>query len=209
MSTPFRRSVLGALLALSLAMTGLFHVATLAQDVPSQIGPIVPQASSCTVEPRTTDELIALFSTASPDDPVVIDMSATIIVGETADLVSAQHVTSTIHQAFACLNAGDFGRFFSLLTDGAIVKIFPWMAEVLADEATADEALAPQPPGEEHQQTILGIGSIAQLPDGRYSAVVVGIDPSGSDAPFALYLILTESDGTWLIDDAVEFDMEM
>ena len=65
----------------------------MAQDAPSQIGPVVPQASSCTVDPRTTDELIALFATATPDDPVVIDMTATIVVGETADPVSAQHVT--------------------------------------------------------------------------------------------------------------------
>ena len=136
-------------------------------------------------------------------------MTATIVVGETADPVSAQHVTTTIHQAFACLNAGDFGRFFSLLTDRAIVTVFPWMAEILADEASAAEAMAPNPPDEEFQQTILGIGSIAQLPDGRHSAVVVGIDPSGGDAPFALYLILTENDGSWLIDDAVEFDMEV
>ena len=209
MRTCFRRSsiVLALVLSLFVLQSGL--TGTSAQDVPSQIGPIVPQPSSCTVAPRTADELKALFSTASPDDPVVIDMTATIVVGEAADPVSAQHVTSTIHQAIACLNAGDFGRFFSLLTDRAVVAIFPWMAEVLADEASAAEAMTPQPPDEEFQQTILGIGSIAQLPDGRYSAVLVGIDPSGGEAPFALYLILTESDGAWLIDEAVEFDMEM
>jgi len=204
----FRRWAIGLALMLALFVLQPGLTGTSAQDAPSQIGPIKPQASSCTVDPRTTDELVALFSTASPDDPVAIDMTTTIVMGETADPVSAQHVTSTIHQAFACLNAGDFGRFFSLLTDQAIVKVFPWMAEVLADESSAAEALTPNPPEADYQQTILGIGSIAQLPDGRYSAVVVGIDPSGGDAPFALYLILTETDGIWLIDDAVEFDME-
>ncbi len=205
----FRRSSLGLAFALSLIVLQGGFAGTSAQDAPSQIGPVVPQPSSCTAEPRTTEELKALFATASPDDPVVIDMTATIVVGETADLVSAQHVTTTIHHAFACLNAGDFGRFFSLLTDRAIVTVFPWMAEILADEASAAEAMTPNPPPAEFQQTILGIGSIAQLPDGRHSAVVVGIDPSGGDAPFAIYLILTENDGAWLIDEAVEFDMEM
>ena len=209
MRARFRPLVLGlavvfALFALSFGRTG-----TMAQDVPSQIGPVVPPGSSCTGDPRTADELMALFATATPGDPVVIDMTATIVVGEPADPVSAQHVTSTIHQAFACLNAGDFGRFFSHLTDRAVVENFSWMAEILADEASAAEAMTPNPPDAEFQQTILGIGSIAQLPDGRFSAVVVGIDPSGGDAPFALYLILTESDGAWLIDEAVEFDMEM
>ena len=168
----------------------------------------MPQAASCTVEPRTVDELNALFATASPVDPVGMGMSATVIIGEPADPVSAQHVTTTIHQVIACLNAGDYGRFFAMMTDRAVVTNFPWVAEMLADEASAAEVMTPVAPEEAYQQTILGIGSIAQLPDGRYSAVVVGIDPSGGDAPFALYLILTDSDGTWLIDEALEFDSE-
>ncbi len=208
MRVAFHRSSIGLVLILSLFMLQSGLAGTSAQDTPSQIGPITPQGSSCTVEPRTTEELIALFATASPSDPVAMPTTATIVIGEQADPVSSQHVTATIHQAFACLNAGDFGRFFSLLTDRGIVTIFSWMGEVLADEASAEEAMTPNPPEAEYQQTILGIGSITQLPDGRYSAVVVSLDPSGGDAPFALYLLLTEQDGIWLIDEAVDFEME-
>lgn len=198
---------LALLCALVLVQSGLGG--TRAEDAPSQIGPVVPPATSCTVVPRTADELLALFSTATPADPAAMEMTATITLGERADDVSAQHVTSTIHQAFACLNAGDYGRFLALMTDQMVVTNFPWVAEMLADDASAADVMTPHPPEAAFQQSILGIGSIARLADGRYSAVVVGIDPSGSDAPFALYLILVEQNGTWLIDEAIEFDREM
>jgi hypothetical protein len=209
MQTCFRRSALGLALVFSLFILQSGVAGTNAQDVPSQIGPFTPQASACTVDPRTADELLVIFATASPVDPVTMNGAVTIVMGEPADPVSAQHVTSTIHQAFACLNAGDYGRFLALMSEQVIITNFPWVAEMLADEASAAEAMTPQPPEEEYRQTILGIGSIAQLPDGRYSAVVVGIDPSGGDAPFALYLVLAENDGIWLIDEAVEFDTEL
>ena len=209
MRTRLRHSTLVLAFFIALFAFSFGPSGTLAQDTPSQVGPIVPQAASCTVEPRTADELRALFSTASPADPVAMSMTATIVIGEPADPVSAQHVTETIHQAFACLNAGDYGRFLAMMTDRSVVTNFPWIAEMLADEASAAEIMSPVAPEEAYLQTLLGIGSIAQLPDGRYSAVVVGIDPSGGDAPFALYLILTENDGVWLIDEVIAFDQEM
>lgn len=203
----FRRSTIALALIFALIVLQPGLIGTRAQDAPSQVGPIVPQASTCTVEPRTADELIALFASASPTDPVAMATTATIELGEPADAVSAQHVTETIHQAFACLNAGDYGRFLALISERTVVTHFPWVAEMLADEASAAEVMTPHPPEAAYQQTILGIGSIAQLADGRYSAVVVGIDPGGGDDPFALYLILTERDGGWMIDEVVDFEL--
>jgi hypothetical protein len=206
MSALIRRSAFGALLALSLVLTGLFHVATLAQDAPSQIGPITPPAAACTVEPRTAGELMALFAGATPTAPMPDASTATIAIGSPADAASAQEVTARIYQAFACLNAGDFGRFFALLTDHAIVTIFPWVAEMVATEESAAQTLVPNPAPAELWQTILGIGSIAQLPDGSVSAVVVELDPNAGEQPVALMLYAVEDEGVWLIDNAIDFD---
>ena len=206
MHARFRFPILGALLALSLLITGLFHTAALAQDAPSQIGPITPPASACAVEPRTAEELVALFADATPADPMPVSNAATITIGQPAGAAPAEHVTALIHQAIACLNAGDFGRFFALLTDHAIVTIFPWVAEELSTEESAAQALIPSPPAADFLTTILGIGSISQLPDGSYSAVLVQLDPNAGDQPTALILYAVEQDGVWLIDNAIDFD---
>jgi hypothetical protein len=202
----FRRSIPGALLALLLVMTALFRAGALAQDAPSQIGPITPPASTCTVGARTAEELVALFANAAPTDPMPDSTTATITIGKPADAASAQQVTALIHQAIACLNAGDFGRFFALLTDHAIVTIFPWVAEELATEESAAHALAPSPPPADLLTTILGIGSIARLPDGSFSAVLVQLDPNAGEQPTALILYAVEENGVWRIDNAIDFD---
>lgn len=207
MPSRVRRSMLGAALMCAMFALQFGFAGTSAQDVPSQVGPVKPSPALCTVEPRTVDELTALFAGATPTDPVDLSTSATIHFGQPANPEAAQHVTALIHQAFACLNAGDFGRFMALMSDQVILSSFLWVQEMLADEASAAEALIPQEAPEEFQQTLLGIGSISQLPDGRHSAVVVGIDPSGSEAPFALYLVVAEQNGTWMFDEIIEFDM--
>lgn len=195
-----------ALLALLLVMTAVLRTGALAQDAPAQIGPIIPPASACTVEPRTAAELVALFANATPADPMAAATTATITIGEPAGEESAQQVTALIYQAVACLNAGDFGRFFALLTDHAIITIFPWIAEELSTEETAAQALAPNPLPTDMLTTILGIGSITQLPGGAYSAVLVQLDPNAGDQPTALLLTTVEQDGVWFIDSAIDFN---
>jgi len=204
MNIRFRRSILGALLALLLVLIGLFHTAALAQDAPSQIGPMTPPASACMVEPRTAEELVALF--AIPTDPIPASTTATIALGKPADAAASQKVTELIFQAIACLNAGDFGRFFALLTDHAIVTIFPWVADELATEESATQVMAPDPVPARYMQTILGIGSISLLPDGSYSAALVVLDPNAGEQPTALILNVVENDEVWRIDSAIDFD---
>ena len=204
MNIRFRRSILGALLALLFVLTGLFHTAALAQDAPSQIGPMTPPASACMVEPRTAEELVALF--AIPTDPIPASTTATIALGKPADAAASQQVTELIFQAIACLNAGDFGRFFALLTDHAIVTIFPWVADELATKESATQVMAPDPVPAQYMQTILGIGSISLLPDGSYSAALVVLDPNAGEQPTALILNVVENDEVWRIDSAIDFD---
>lgn len=206
MRTPFQRSTLGLALILALVVLQSGFTGTHAQDAPSQIGPLIPPASACTGEPRTGEELAALFASATPADPTMGATTATIAIGEPAGAASAQHVTELIYHAIACLNAGDFGRFFALLTDHAIVTIFPWVGEELANEEFAAQLATPTPPPTELLTTILGIGSISQLPDGSFSAVLVQIDPNAGEQPSALILYAVEEHGVWLIDNAIDFD---
>lgn len=207
MRITIRRFLFSAFVVFSFVAAGVSPAAALAQDAPSQIGPVTPPASACTAEPRTAEELVALFADATSADPMPDSTTATITFGKPADTASAQQVTALIYQAVACLNAGDFGRFFGLLTDHAIVTVFPWVAGELSTEDSAAHALAPSPPPADMLTSILGIGSISQLPDGSFSAVLVQLDPTAGDQPTALILNAVEQDGVWRIDNAIDFDV--
>ena len=168
-------------------------------------GAVTPPAADCIVEPRTPDSLIAIFADATPVADSAPETNATIPLGVTANEATSAEITATIHQAFACQNAGDFARFFALLTDHAILTIFPWIGPMLLDDESAAEMLAVVPPGDDFQQTILGIGAISDVGDGRFTAVVVFADPNASEPVSALHLTFFNIDGVWLIDGAIDF----
>jgi hypothetical protein len=188
------------LLAFSIAQS------TSAQDVPSPIGPVRPAPSTCTGEPRTIDQLRTLFEAGTPADPAMEGATATVIRGTLADSATVQAITAVVHQVFACINAGDFGRVLAHMTDRAILTGFPWVGEMVMSESWTTDTIPPDPAPEPLWQTMLGIGSIVEHADGRASAVVVGIDPANnSQQPFALYLVFTEQEGVWLVDEIIDF----
>lgn len=176
-----------------------------AQVEPITRYPMTPPAADCTIEPRTADSIVDLFANATPIAADAPATSATIPLGREAQDSVAVEITRTIEMAFACQNAGDFARFFALLTDHAIVTIFPWLAEMVVDEEMAADMIAVNPPGEESLQTILGIGGITSVGQGRYTAVVVYLDPNGGDEAFALHLTFIGVNGVWLVDDVIDF----
>lgn len=167
--------------------------------------PYTPDPALCTGAQRTAEELVELFANATPPVSAGIATTATIPLGRQAEEPVATQIVATIETAFACQNAGDFARFFALLTDHALVTIFPWVTEMVLDEAMAAEMIAPQPPSAEFQQSILGIGGITSVGLGIYTAVVVYLDPNGGDSVFALHLTFVWDGTSWLIDSVIDF----
>ncbi len=115
---------------------------TTAQEPAPGTERITPDPATCQVEGRTLAELKAIFATATP---VAEQAPATFTIptGSPADDVTAAQIVAAVHEAIACLNAGDFSRFFGLLTDQAIVTSFSWLAEpVAAAQVPADLGFA-------------------------------------------------------------------
>jgi hypothetical protein len=107
--------------------------------------------------------------------------------------------------AFACLNAGDFARFFAVLTDNTIATSFYWVGFEIVDGALPPFYLVAQPLDPENMMTILGIGGITRVADGTFTAVVVFVDPSSDDAVSALHLTLVMTGDKFKIDRVVDF----
>jgi len=190
-----------------LAICGMLftHGAAVAQDG----YPITPQPDGCTVEPRTVEEVQALFMHATPIAETDLPPSVVVPTGNPADLAAIQGVTETIHEAFACLNGNAYFNFFSLLTDSALTTNFYWVGEMMASGEIPQEFLTPEAQPEEYQQTIIAISSISRLTaDGRVGAIVVSIDPTSSSMePRAMFLILTLVGDRWLVDEVIEFSV--
>jgi hypothetical protein len=160
------------------------------------------------VEARTIEELKAIFAAATPVAEEELPASVSIPTGIPADAVTAEGVVATVHEAFACLNAGDLLHFFALLTDRAIVTTFPWIAEAVA---TAGEPADLGLPGEvpaDQRQTLLAVAGITRLGDGRVGASIAFIDPA-SDAQGAdsLFLIFVLGGDRWRIDEVFGFSV--
>ena len=169
---------------------------------------VIPEAALCQAEPRTVDELVALFAAATPAATDAPD-SVEIPTGQTASSVLADGITATVHEAFACLNGGDWLRFLGLLTDDAILMAFPWLGDELAMGVVPNELTTPAPLTEEYRQTVVAVADVRTVGNDRAGAFVVYLDPSsGSPGPHAMHLVLVRSGDDWLIDAVVDFSDE-
>ncbi|MEA2512167.1 MAG: hypothetical protein QOJ59_1654 [Thermomicrobiales bacterium] len=167
---------------------------------------VTPDPSLCRVDGRTVDGLRAIFAAATPAATDDVSPSIVVPVGRPADATTAAGIVATVHEAVACLNAGDLLRFLGLLTDGAIVSAFPWLADQLAGADVPAELQTPFAVPVDQRQTLLAVAGVSRLADGRVSAVIATVDPA-SDAPGAdaLFLIFTLRGDRWLIDEIIDF----
>jgi hypothetical protein len=185
-------------------LAGLFLVAVpaiaAAQDATPPAGPEVPAPEECVVEPRTPEELEAIASGSSSGfaTPPLTDVPFGAPDGEPADAETAAAFTAVVRESWACLNAGDWPRFFALLTEDEMRQGFG--ADIVA---LGSSPAAPYPP--DQQTAVYAILDIEVLPDGRVGGFVV-VDTSGDPLPVEInYQIAAETEDGWRIDDFVCF----
>ena len=167
--------------------------------------PVVPDPAACEVEPRTADELIALWFTpdgspiaapAEEEEPSEV----TIPLGEPADEETMAAIEAVVIGVFSCFEAGDFLAATALFSDELAASFGP---EFGADEAEAREFLEMPAEPEEGDERILAITDVMVLADGRVGAFVV--DQAGDDPPLSTYAIFVEEGDGWLVDEVIEF----
>ena len=199
--------VIGLLAAL--AIVG-WHAPAAAQDATPKPAadefPISPDPADCQVEPRTVDELIALWygpggsAVATPAEEAAAT-EVSIPIGSPADEATTADIVATVREVFACFETGDFLRATALFTDD-LARIFGPGPGVSEEDARAFLA-APEPATEAEASLIVAIADVMVLADGRVGAFVV--DRSADDGTHVGYVVLEHQGDRWLADEDIEF----
>jgi hypothetical protein len=185
-----------------------------------------PPPEDCRGEAATAEEIAsAMAEPASEAEiafPLVVQTEAELPAGEPADEADIEAASAVTWEALACLNAGDFGRFFGLFTPEGVRAFYAVIiatitaafagpgatptieyatptAEDLADfEASLSVTLAASPIAipEAERGTISAIREGRTLPDGRVLLLIDG----NIGTPGTIFMVFREVDGRWMID---------
>jgi hypothetical protein len=161
----------------------------------------VPTAAECTIEPRSEDELRALFREVAATP--VLDSSessptpAMAPTGDPADEQTVAEVSATWRQFIACITAGDLARMFALYSDEMVRRQFVVDIAFGVTEDALFEFLAatPVPLPPDQSVPILPFDDVRVLSDGRVAVVGPGEQGRGD------VRIFVKEGGSWLIDD--------
>jgi hypothetical protein len=208
------------LVALMLTLLGAPHAA--AQEATPATG-VVPDPSECQVEPRSAEEITALWARAAnigtpieevdelvqgtPDGSEFGTPQAVIVdvpVGDPADAETIEAVTATVRELIACINAGDYGRALSLYSDDLVRELAP---EQPFDAEQAKTFLASEPVAlpEASRLVLIAVIDVTVQDDGRIGAIVVSNDPAiGQPNQTETSLVyFSQDEGRWVIDGIV------
>lgn len=202
------------LLSICVILAALTLAAAAGQDTPAPL-PATPDASECTVEPRSEAEvrelaLAALESAATHAAP------APAAAAEPADPATVAAVTATVRGFYACQNAGDYLAVLAFSTDeragefaaAGARSIAQQVAEAgLATPAAAVDrfvAALANPnaiPAENRVVGLVDVRDVTRLADGRIAAAVEVGRPAASTRTGTReeILVFVERDGRYLI----------
>ena len=161
----------------------------------------VPAPAECTVEPRSADELRALFravaATPVPTSPDASPPPAVPPTGAPADEQTVAGISATWRQYMACLSAGDQARMFALLSDAMVRRQFVVDVAfgVSEDALFAYLAATPVPLTPDQSVPFVPFEDVRVLSDGRVAVVGPGDGGRGD------VRIFVKEGGRWLLDD--------
>jgi hypothetical protein len=170
-----------------------------AQEGTPAAGLDVPPAAECTVEPRSADELRALFreAAATPvlDSPEASPTPAVAPTGDPADEQTVAAISATWRQFIACINAGDQARMFALFSDDMVRRqLFVDIAFGVTEDALFAFLAATPVPLPDPSVPVAPFADARVLDDGRIAVVGPGELGRGD-----VRIFVKEGD-RWLID---------
>jgi hypothetical protein len=196
----FRRCLLAVTVVVSsLLMAGA--PGAVAQEGTPAAGRDVPSAAECTVEPRSEDELRALFREAAAtlilDSPEASPTPAVPPTGDPADAQTVAEISASWRQFVACITAGDQARMFALFSDDMVRRqlVIDIAFGVTEEALFAFLSATPVPLPPDPSVPVDPIEDARVLPDGRVAVVGPGELGRGD------VRIFVKEDDRWLIDD--------
>lgn len=179
------------------------------QDENDGTNPRVVSPEECVAEPRAADQIAGLLGLAGEGVTPPALPSITAPLGQTLDSDQSVSVQEAAREILACFNAGDIARASALMTDNGVIRTYWQLTETPELRSTAQERIATATPRPELGQIrLVTVTDISQLPDGRATAFVVINDPAAlQPGPETLLFYFLNQDGTWLLDDWVDFSI--
>lgn len=183
----------------------ILYIRSLQFAAGAQAGITIPQPADCTVAPRRVADLVPAGTIVPAPAPTALPPAGSADFpwpqGEPASRDEVAAITATLHEFYACYNAGEYERQLALYSDRWLQPQFAaldaagWQA-TLAYVATP---ATPVPIGE--QQWIAAMTLVRRLPDGRIGAYVEAVDPVNHPHQINAVVILTRVGDRWLIDE--------
>jgi len=179
------------------------------QDENDGTNPRVVSPEECVAEPRAADQIAGLLGLAGEGIVPPALPTITAPLGQNLDAEQAVPVQEAAREILACFNAGDIARASALMTDNGVIRTYWQLTETPELRSTAQERIAtPTPRPEPAQIRLVTVTDISVLPDGRAIAFVVINDPAAPQpGPETLLFYFKDQDGTWLLDDWVDFSI--
>ncbi len=207
-----------ALVLLALVGSGVALAQEATPGAGADLFPITPDPADCTVEPRSADELLALWygpggsAVAAATPAAETDATEiTIPVGSPADDATTAAAVATVQDVFACFAAGDALRAYALFTDDLARQFGPEPGtpreEAEAFLAAPLEEATPEGEGEAvggdaAEGQIVAVTDVMELADGRVGAFAV--DRSEGELS-TVYVIFERQGDRLLADEIFEF----
>lgn len=202
---PYRR------LTVTLTLAGLLTLGVGALGPQAGIGQTPPAATpapgECSVAPLPAPVWDGV-EIAEPTAPVSVEGPFTPPTGTAVDDDTLAGVTATITESIACQNAGDVARTLALFTPDAVRAFFSGPRGFDAASVDATVAAGAVPVAEGRVITLVSIGEVTRLADGRVGAVVT---TTAGEVEYVDFLFLAQGEapdgtGRWLIDASIAID---
>ncbi len=179
------------------------------QDDNDGTNPRVVSPEECVAEPRAADQIAVLLGLAGEGIVPPALPTITAPLGQNLDSEQAVPVQEAAREILACFNAGDIARAAALMTDNGVIRTYWQLTETPELRSTAQERIGTVTPRPEPAQIrLVTVTDISLLPDGRAIAFVVINDPAAPQpGPETLLFYFKDQDGTWLLDDWVDFSI--
>src|SRR5215217_7343076 len=161
----------------------------------------VPAPAECTVQPRSADELRALFrevaATPIVDSAAASPTPAVPPTGTPADEQTVAGINATWREYVACINSSDQPRMFALLSDDMVRRQFVVDVAfgVTEDALFAYLSATPVPIPPDQSAPFIPLEDVRVLGDGRVAAIGPGEQGRGD-----VRIFVREGDD-WLLDD--------
>ena len=172
--------------------------------------PRLVDPSDCKSNPLPVDQLSTILGLDAQGVPQPEYTTITPPLGTVVDNETAISIKDAAREVLACFNAGDIPRAAALMTDNGIKRSY-W-GLTINDQARQNAknvlAQAPTPRNEDQAIRLIAVTDASTLPDGRVAAFLVINEPLlPPPGPETLLFIFANQDGTWKVDDFIDFSI--